>query len=139
MARARLSRHERWTRDELVAYQARRLAEVRSYDVARSPFYRERHRGLEDAPREALPSVTKATLIERFDDLVTDRAIRLIFDVVAYLTTAAATDTFRGRYRVQATGGTTGRVVSSSPIQGNGRRSSRPMPAHMAGPASSRA
>ena len=46
--------------------------------------------------------------MDRFDDLVTDRDVRLA-DVDAYLTRASATDVFRGRYRVTATGGTTGR------------------------------
>lgn len=106
--RARLRSHDAWTRDELLAYQAGRLAELRDYAVAHSPFYRELHRGLTDAPLEALPVVTKATLMERFDDLVTDRDIH-IADVQRYLSTASATDQFHGRYRVSATGGTTGR------------------------------
>jgi putative adenylate-forming enzyme len=102
-----LRTHDRWPRDELLAYQARRLRELRQYAVARSPFYQELHRGLEDAPLSALPAVTKATLMDRFDDLVTDRDVRFA-DVEAYLTRASATDVFRGRYRVTATGGTTG-------------------------------
>lgn len=106
-ALSRLSHHDRWTREQLLAHQARRLAELRSFAVASSPYYRELHRGLEDAPLEHLPSVTKATLMERFDDLVTDRGVHLA-DVERYLAQASATDRFRGRYRVQATGGTTG-------------------------------
>lgn len=106
-ARAVLRTHDHWPRDELLAYQARRLRELRAYAVARSPFYRELHRGLEDAPLSALPVVTKARLMERFDDLVTDRDIRFA-DVEAYLARSSATDVFRGRYRVTATGGTTG-------------------------------
>ena len=50
----------------------------------------------------------KATLMERFDELVTDRDVRL-GDVEAHLAAAGPTDLFRGRYRVAATGGTTGR------------------------------
>lgn len=107
-ARAELRRHERWTRAELAANQARALRDLRDFAVARSPFYRDLHRGLEGAPLEALPMVTKQMLMERFDDVVTDRAVRLV-DVEAYLAGATATDTFRGRYRVAATAGTTGR------------------------------
>jgi putative adenylate-forming enzyme len=106
--RNRLRSHERWSRDELEAYQARKLAEVRAFAVARSPFYAEHHRGRADAPLHALPPVSKATLMERFDDLVTDRDVHLS-DVEAYLAGATATSLFRGRYRVAATGGTTGR------------------------------
>lgn len=106
--RARLTARDVWSRDELLAYQRRQLADLRSFAVSHSPFYRDLHRGLEDAPFDRLPSVTKATLMERFDDVVTDREVRLA-DVERYLGTAAATDRFAGRYRVAATGGTTGR------------------------------
>ena len=107
-ARAALRSHDRWSRPTLLEHQVRSLAALRRFAVANSPFYRDLHRGLDDAPFEALPIVTKATLMERFDDLVTDRDVRLA-DVEAYVTTATATDRFRGRYRVAATGGTTGR------------------------------
>lgn len=83
--RARISSHDRWSRAEVLANQGKRLA-----------------------PLTELPTVTKATLMERFDDLVTDREVRLA-EVERYLDTASATDRFRHRYRVAATGGTTGR------------------------------
>lgn len=116
--RAELRSHDRWTRDELLARQARALRELRSFAVANSPVYRDLHRGLHDAPLDALPIVTKAMLMERFDEVVTDRAIHLR-DVEAHLEHATATDTFRGRYRVAATGGTTGRrgVFLSDPTE----------------------
>jgi phenylacetate-coenzyme A ligase PaaK-like adenylate-forming protein len=47
-------------------------------------------------------------LMERFDELVTDPGVRLA-EVERYLETAGVTDRFRRRYRVAATGGTTGR------------------------------
>ena len=106
-ARAHLHGHRRWTREELEAYQARALGELRSLAVSRSRFYRDFHRGLEDAPLTELPVLTKAKLMERFDELVTDSAIRLA-EVERYLEGASPTDRFLGRYRVAATGGTTG-------------------------------
>ena len=106
--RAHLHTHDGWTRDEVLAYQSQRLAELRAYATAHSPFYRDLHRGLEGAPLSSLPVVTKATVLERFDDLVTDPEVHLA-DVERYVTTASATDRFRDRYRVAATGGTTGR------------------------------
>lgn len=106
--RAHLRAHDGWTRAEVLTYQARRLADLRAHATAHSPFYRDLHRGLEGAPLSALPVVTKATLMERFDELVTDRDVRLA-DVERYVSTASATDRFRDRYRVAATGGTTGR------------------------------
>lgn len=107
-ARSVLASRDRWTRDELLAHQARALAELRGFAIARSPFYRQFHRGREAAPLTALPVLTKATLMERFDELVTDREVRLN-EVEAHLASAGPTDLFRGRYRVAATGGTTGR------------------------------
>jgi phenylacetate-CoA ligase len=106
--RAQLRTHDDWTREEVLAYQAHRLADLRAYAIARSPFYRELHRGLERAPLSDLPIVTKATLMERFDDLVTDCDVHLA-DVERYIDTASATDRFHDHYRVAATGGTTGR------------------------------
>ena len=106
--RAQLRTHDGWTREEVLAYQSRRLADLRTFAGERSPFYRGLHRGSERAPLADLPVVTKATLMERFDDLVTDREVHLA-DVEAFLATASATDRFRNHYRVAATGGTTGR------------------------------
>jgi putative adenylate-forming enzyme len=106
--RSRLAAREAWSRDDLLAFQAKKLFELRSFALAHSPFYAERHRGLEGAPLEGLPTVTKAELMERFDDLVTDREVRLA-EVELHLETATVKDLFRGRYRVAATGGTTGR------------------------------
>src|SRR6266508_5470378 len=74
--RARLRRHERWSRQELEAHQARALGELRAHAVAHSPFYRHLHAGLEDAPLRDLPVVTKADVMGRFDEFVTDPRIR---------------------------------------------------------------
>ncbi len=107
-ARSVLASRDRWTRDELLVHQSRALAELRTFALARSPFYREFHRGLQAAPLDALPILTKATLMERFDELVTDRDVRL-GEVEGHLAATGSTDLFRGRYRVAATSGTTGR------------------------------
>ena len=106
--RARISSHDRWSRDDVLRHQAGALSELRAFAVARSPFYAELHRALADAPLSSLPTVTKAMVMERFDDVVTDRDIYLE-DVERYLATASATDRFHDQYRVAATGGTTGR------------------------------
>lgn len=118
MARSELRSHERWDRATLLARQGAAVAELRRWAVARSPFYRELHRGLDDAPLERLPIVTKAMLMERFDRVATDRDVRLA-DVERHLRGAAVTDLFRNRYRVAATGGTTGRrgVFLSAPSE----------------------
>ena len=52
--------------------------------------------------------LTKAMVMEHFDELVTDPAVRLA-DVEAHLAALKGNERFRGRYWVAATSGTTGR------------------------------
>ncbi len=100
----------RWTPEQLAAYQEQRWRAVARTAAERAPFYRELYRGidLERAPLRELPPVTKAELMERFDEAVTDPALRLA-DIEAFLRTASADDTFRGRFQVLLTSGSTGR------------------------------
>lgn len=104
----RLRRQERWTRGQMQEHQAETLQRLREYAYAHSPFYRRFHLGLEDRPLHELPVLTKATMMENFDDLVTDRAIHLA-DVERHLPTLRGDERFLGRYRVNATSGSTGR------------------------------
>ena len=107
----RLRRHDHWNAAQLAAHRARALARLRAHAVARSSFYRELHRGLETAPLEDLPTVTRSTLLERFDDIVTDRRIRLA-DVQRHFATAPADAPYLGRYRVSTSTGSGGGDVS---------------------------
>ena len=50
---------------------------LRRFASKHSPFYQRFHRGLEQQPLQALPILTKGVMMEHFDDLVTDRAVRL--------------------------------------------------------------
>lgn len=103
--------HDRWTEAQLEAHQRRRLDQVVRQAAARSPFYRERYAGLGPAdPVELgqLPTVDKATVMDRFDDLVTDRRLTLAA-VEAHLDGLAGDQLLGGRYRAMATGGSTGR------------------------------
>ena len=103
--------HDRWTEDQLAAHQRRRLEQMVRHAAANSPFYRERLAGLGPAdPVELgqLPTVDKATVMDRFDDLVTDRRLTLAA-VEAHLDGLAGDDLLLGRYRAMATGGSTGR------------------------------
>jgi phenylacetate-CoA ligase len=104
---AALRRHETWTRDQLESYQAGALRRLRAHAYARSPFYQRFHAGLQDKPLPELPVLTKALLMEHFDELVTDRRVRL-----SQLREHVATgngDRYLGRYRVCATSGSSGR------------------------------
>jgi putative adenylate-forming enzyme len=102
--------HDRWAGDALVAYQERQLRALRDDAYARSPFYQQFHRGLERAPLGELPVLTKSMLMERFDDLVTDRSLHLA-DIRAHLANGGAGVPFQGRqgrYWVTATSGSSG-------------------------------
>ena len=105
--RARLRRRERWSEAELRQHQRRTLEELRTFTLARSPYYQRLHQGLAGAPLEQLPVLTKADLMDNFDQLSTDRDLRLA-DVQSYLEAGDA-ERFRGRYWVSATSGSSGR------------------------------
>jgi phenylacetate-CoA ligase len=103
--------HDRWTAAELAAHQRRRLDQVVRQAVAASPFYRERYAGLDlgdPVELDRLPVLDKATVMERFDDLVTDRRLTLAA-VEAHLDGLTRDELLLGRYRAMATGGSTGR------------------------------
>lgn len=104
--RRRLRQRERWAPGAVATHRARALAELRAHATERSRFYKRLHRGLEGAPLEALPIVTKAALMEHFDDVVTDRRLRLA-DLEAYLA-GGDEEPFRSMYWVAATSGSSG-------------------------------
>ncbi|MBI3943220.1 MAG: phenylacetate--CoA ligase family protein [Chloroflexi bacterium] len=102
-----LRKHDRWTHSQLEVYQAESLQRLREHAYTYSPFYQRFHQGLMDRPLRELPVLTKAMLMEHFDELVTDRAVRLEA-VRAYMAHATGDQRFLGRYRVNATSGSTG-------------------------------
>ncbi len=102
-----LRQHERWTRAQLEAYQATQLRYLREYAYARSPFYQKFHKGLTDRPLQELPVLTKAMLMENFDELVTDRGLRLE-EVRAFAAQGEAGQRYQKRYWVNATSGSSG-------------------------------
>jgi len=106
--RRTLSQRERWTETQLRDHQRRELAKVRAFASARSPFYRRFHDGLAEAPLAGLPVLTKAALMDNFDEISTDPIVRLA-DLQVYLDGLHGDDLFRGRYWVSATSGSSGR------------------------------
>lgn len=110
---ARLSRElaerERWPRERLARFQQERLDELVAHAVQRSAFYRERI-GRPTGPVELsrLPTLDKATMMDRFDELVTDPRLRRdeLLDHVETLTGDAL---HLGRYRAMTTSGSSGR------------------------------
>lgn len=107
LLRRRLRRHERWTPEQLGAHRDAQFRTLRAFAYERSPFYRRFHERLFDRPLDELPVLTKTTLMENFDEFVTDRAVRLA-DVEAHLGSMTGDERFRGRYRAVSTSGTTG-------------------------------
>jgi phenylacetate-coenzyme A ligase PaaK-like adenylate-forming protein len=104
----KLRRQDRWTRQQIQAHQTEALRRLRDHAYAHSPFYQRFHQGLEGRPLHELPVLTKAMMMENFDDLVTDRAIHLA-DVERHLDILRGDERFLGRYWVNATSGSTGR------------------------------
>src|SRR5439155_6898755 len=67
-----------WSREQLEAYRRTRLESIVRHAVSASPYYREAlgPHGHE-APLEELPTLSKATLMDEFDRLVTDPRLTL--------------------------------------------------------------
>jgi phenylacetate-CoA ligase len=103
-----LLKNDRRPLDETLALRDAAVGRLIEFARATSPFYAQFHKGLEGAPLAELPVLTKATMMGRFDELVTDRQIRLA-DVERHLDQLPAIPLFRGRYRVCSTSGSTGR------------------------------
>ena len=102
-----LRKHESWTRQQLEAHQAKALQDLRQYAYERSPFYQKFHKGLIGRPLQELPVLTKAMMMEHFDELVTDRSLHLE-DVRAFATQGEAGQRYENRYYVNATSGSSG-------------------------------
>jgi len=101
--------HDAWPRERLLAHQRTRLRALLEHAVTSSPFYR-RTLGpnAPDAPLGELPTLSKATLMERFDEIVCDSRLRLD-DLRAHMRAGPeAARPFLGEYRVVSTSGTTG-------------------------------
>ena len=103
----KLRKHENWTRAQLEVSQADALRQLREYAYAHSPFYQKFHQGLTDRPLNELPVLTKAMLMENFDELVTDPSIRLE-KVREFSSGNADKQRYLDRYLVTATSGSSG-------------------------------
>lgn len=107
----RVRARERWPRERILAFQAEGLRRVRAHAVATSPYYREALRGLEAAPLHELPTLSKQSLMARFNDIVTDRRIHLEA-VWRHMREQEATGArFLGRYHVVTSSGSSGEVT----------------------------
>ena len=113
LLRAALRRRDQWDAARIAAHQDQALRDLRKAAYAGSPFYRRHHAGLLDAPLDELPPVTKAELMENFDEAVTAPGLRRA-DLEEHLRslTQNAGDPgkpWKGHWWAAATAGTTGR------------------------------
>ena len=103
----RLSAREKWSREQLAAYQGDALKSLRSYVYERSRFYRELHKGLEEAPLDQLPIVDKRQLMVAYDDVATDPSITYQ-RLHEHVTSDHNGELLDGKYVVCTTSGTSG-------------------------------
>ncbi len=100
-----LLERERWPRDRVESWQRERLGELMRHAGEHSPFWRER---LPADRLSDLPVMTKADLMERFDDIVTDRRLRLD-DLLVHLEQIGGDELYLGEHRVMTSSGSSGR------------------------------
>jgi len=111
----RLEAHDRWSVEELRAHRRNRLLAIIRHAAANSGFYRERFAGIElsdDLDLTELPRLDKRTMLENFDELVTDRRLSLA-GVERHLADIESADLrtdpkLFGEYRAMASGGSGG-------------------------------
>jgi phenylacetate-CoA ligase len=104
-----LAERERWPVERREALKRERLTELVGHAAGHSPYYREALAGYDPAVGVAsLPALTKATLMERFDDLVTDRRLRRDA-LLKHVETLRGDELYLGRYRAMTTSGSSGR------------------------------
>lgn len=110
--RAAWRSRDRWDAARIREHQQQALKELRDAAYEGSAFYRRHHAGFFDAPMAQLPPVTKADLMENFDDAVTARGVRLaqLEDHLRTLTLGGGDPgiPWKGRWWAAATAGTTG-------------------------------
>src|SRR5262245_2038294 len=93
---------EHWTASQIAAHQSKEVSFLRAYAHDHSPFYRRFHAGFESKPLDQLPVLTKSELMDNFDDLVTDRTVRLTH-VRDHLERLKGDELFLGKYRITRT------------------------------------
>lgn len=101
---------EAWSRGQLSDYHSRQLTELVRHACAKSPFYRELYKGIEPAGPvrlQDLPVVTKKSIMENFDRVVTDPKVSLA-SLYSHVDRIKEDQLYAGEYRVLTTAGTSG-------------------------------
>lgn len=104
--RGKLISHNKWTSEDIAKHQKNGLNKLREYAYSQSDFYKKYHKGFYDKGLEELPVVTKAMMMENFDDFVTDKSIKL--NELQSLIKNMEGTIYKNKYWVSVTSGTTG-------------------------------
>jgi phenylacetate-CoA ligase len=102
-----LLERERWPRERLERFRQERLEALTRHARERSPFWRERIPAGPVRLSEIEP-ISKTDLMESFDELVTDRRLRLD-DLLEHLDRIDGDELYLGEYRVMTSSGSSGR------------------------------
>ena len=105
-----LARHDRWSRQEVLAHQRKRLEKLARHAVAHSEFYRDLYRGIDLRARVTLsdlPIIDKPLVMANFDRIVTDPRLKLM-KIERHLGGLEEDAYYLGKYRALATAGTSG-------------------------------
>jgi phenylacetate-CoA ligase len=103
-----------WDAGQIAAVQRSRLRMLLAHAIARSPFHARRLAGVEPATFElaalrTLPVMTKADLMDEWDQVVTDPRLTLRAAEESLAVTGAEPGLLLGEYACLATGGSSGR------------------------------
>lgn len=103
-----------WDAERVADHQQSALRRLLAHAISHSPFHSRRLQGIEPEQFEigalqTLPTMSKAEMMAAYDEVVTDRCVRLR-DVQAHLQrTGTYPELLDGRFFVVATGGSSGR------------------------------
>jgi phenylacetate-CoA ligase len=104
-----LAERDRWPSERRQALQRERLTELVRYAAQRSPYYRRALAGYDaDVGLSSLPTLDKATMMEHFDDIVTDRRLRRD-GLLEHVERLRDDELYLGCYRAMTTSGSSGR------------------------------
>lgn len=106
-----LTERERWPQERLRRHQQGRLDALVRHAAEHSPFYRERlSEALGNGPvrPSRLPVMDKATMMEHYDELVTDPRLRRD-DLLLWVENLGRDEMFLNRYRAMTTSGSSGK------------------------------
>lgn len=102
-----LRKRDKWQRESIISYREEKLKGLREYAYKNSPFYQEFHKGFYDAPLSQLPVLTKSSMMQNFDRLVTDPVLRLS-EIREFIVDNKEKLNYKSKYWINTTSGSTG-------------------------------